>query len=116
MKTHATERFFAFILENLIGKLHPIAVFFLFVFIYFLFVFLVYGYDERKKLIDEIMQMSWLQRVLLVAKTFIGIYIAYFLFYRLMIMTAVLDYPLPMPIQVIGQSMTNFLELVGFLR
>jgi uncharacterized membrane protein len=116
MKTHATDRFFAFILESLIGKFHPVVVFFVFVCIYFLFVFLVYGYDRRKKLIEEIRQMSWVQKVFIFAKTFVGIYVAYFIFYRLMIMTAMLDYPLPASIQIIGQSTISFLESVGFLK
>lgn len=115
MKPHLTDIFFANILEILIGKVHPIMAFFVFVFIYFLFVFLIRGYGSWKQLFQEIRQMSLRQRILLLVKTFLGIYIAYLLFYRLMIMTAIFDYPLPSFMQFIGQRIINFLVAINLL-
>lgn len=116
MRVHLIDRIFALILEKLIGKYHPIVAFFVFVLIYFIFVFFARGFDQRELLMKELREMSWLQRLSLATKTFVGIYIAYFVFYRLMIMTAMLDYPLPNSIKIFGEFSVKFLESVGLLK
>ncbi|MFA5994613.1 MAG: hypothetical protein WC823_06680 [Parcubacteria group bacterium] len=115
IKTHAIDRIFAYILEGFIKNMHPVAAFFVFVLAYSMFVLFLYGFDKKEALIKELKGTSWREKCVMLIKFLLGLLITYFLFYRLMIMTAMLDYPLPESVQFMGRGIISFLESVGLL-
>jgi hypothetical protein len=75
----------------------------------------MYGHGRSDIIIKGFKQMTLLEKYLMVVKIFFAIFIIYFLFYRIMIMSGILGYPIPTVINTMVQLITNYLENVGLL-
>lgn len=102
-----------FVLESLIKNVDPYITFVLFVLIY-LFLFNAYPFP-KDKILRSFFKLDKKNKAKSIIM-FIVVMAIIFLFYRLFIMTAILDYPMPACIEYLSNKLIIFLESIGVLR